>query len=108
MPRYSFPGYYVFLEEAARQIGHPEAGAPAREITPLSALGNRCAQAGVADPAHVPGIMAKAAEFRDQLHAAFKAADLMLSDIEAALALQDEPPQEPKASRPQGPKAKKA
>ena len=49
MPRYSFPGYYVFLEEAARQIGHPEASAPARRITPLSALGNLCAQAGVAD-----------------------------------------------------------
>jgi len=33
---------------------------------------------------HVPGILAKAAEFRDQLALALRAADLMLAEAEAA------------------------
>jgi hypothetical protein len=82
--RYSFPGYTAFLQEAARRIGHPEAEGPARKVATLAALGNLCAQAGDADPEHVPTIMAKAAEFRDQLHAAYQAAELMLEDVSQA------------------------
>jgi hypothetical protein len=84
---YSFPGYTSFLEAAARQIGRPEAEGPARRITTLSALANLCAQASVAEPAHAPAIMAKAEEFRDQLHAALTAADLMLDELKRALGL---------------------
>ena len=100
MPQYSFPGYYVFVEDAAQQIGHPEAEGPARGIAALSALGNLCGQAGTADPAHVAGIMAKAAEFRDQLHIAFLAAELMISDVERALGLKDEPAPGKRVARP--------
>ena len=39
---------------------------------------------------HVPAIMAKAAEFRDQLHVAYEAAELMLLEVDtSALGLQD-------------------
>ena len=100
MPRYSFPGYSVFVREAAMQIGHPEAEAAARGITALAALGNLCAQAGAADPAHAPSIRAKAEEFRDQLHAAFTAAGLMLSDVERALGFHEEGAEEKPAARP--------
>ncbi|MCA1685988.1 MAG: hypothetical protein LC745_08400 [Planctomycetia bacterium] len=100
MPRYSFPGYHAFLEDAAQRIGHPEAEGPARKAAALSALGNLCAQAGTADPEHVPGILAKAGEFRDQLRAASLAADLMLSDVERALGLQEDKAPEKKAARP--------
>jgi len=79
--RHQFPGFPVFLEAAARQIGHPEAAGPARRIEALSAFANLCAQAARADGAHVKGILAKAREFRDQLHAAHRAADLMLDDL---------------------------
>jgi hypothetical protein len=88
----TFPGYAAFLEEAARQIGHPEAEAPARRITTLSALANLCAQASLAEPAHVPSILVKAAEFRDQLHAAYEAAELMLAGVSRARGLIPEPP----------------
>lgn len=103
MPRYSFPGYTAFVEDAARQIGQPGAAAAARKITPLSALANLCAQAGAADPADVPGIMAKAAEFRDQLQTAFLAAELMLADVERALGLKEEPAPDKRAARPAKP-----
>jgi len=81
--RHDFPGFPAFLEAAARQIGHPEAAGPARRIETLSALANLCAQAAHADGAHVEGILAKAREFRDQLHAAHRAADLMLADLDS-------------------------
>jgi hypothetical protein len=83
----SFPGYTSFLEAAARQIGRPDAEGPARRITTLSALANLCAQASVAEAAHAPAIMAKAEEFRDQLHAALAAADLMLDEVTRSLGL---------------------
>jgi hypothetical protein len=83
----SFPGFTSFLEAAARQIGRPEAAGPARRITTLSALANLCAQASVAEPAHAPAIMAKAEEFREQLHAALAAADLMLDEVKRLLGL---------------------
>lgn len=85
MIRYRFPGFYSFLHDAAARIGRPEAEAPARRMTALAALANLCAQAGAAAPEHVPAILAKAEEFRDQLHAAYEAAELMLDHTRAAL-----------------------
>jgi len=83
---YVFPGYPVFLEAAANEIGRPESAALARRIAPLAALANLCAQAALGDPAHAEGILAKAAEFRDQLAIALRAAELMLADVEAGRA----------------------
>ncbi len=100
MPRYSFPGYSVFLAEAAVKLGHPEAEGPARGIAALSALGNLCGQAGIADSTHVQGIMAKAAEFRDQLQTAALAADLMIADMERALGLKEESDEEKRPTKP--------
>ncbi len=81
MTKPPFPGFPAFLEMAAVEIGRPEAAAPARRITTLAALANLCGQASQSDDAHVPSILAKAAEFRDQLHAAYRAAELMLADL---------------------------
>ncbi len=83
MSSYVFPGYPAFLESAAAELGHPESAGPAGRIVPLTALANLCAQASHGDPAHVRGILAKAAEFRDQLAVALRAAELMLADVEA-------------------------
>ena len=83
MPRHHFPGFPAFLDAAAEQIGRPEAAGPARRIEALAALANLCAQAAEADEAHVEGILVKAAEFRDHLHAAHRAAELMLADVQA-------------------------
>jgi hypothetical protein len=80
---YIFPGYPIFLESAAAELGHPESAASASRIVPLTALSNLCAQAAHGDLAHVRGILAKAAEFRDQLAVALRAAELMLADVEA-------------------------
>lgn len=91
MTSYTFPGFRSFLEAAACQIGRPEAEAPARRITTLSALANLCAQATVSERANAPAIMAKAAEFRDQLHAAYAAAELMIAEVNQSLGL-DYPP----------------
>lgn len=85
MSQYKFPGFFVYLHDAAERIGHPEAEAPARKITTLSALANLCAQVDAGAPAHAPAIMAKAKEFRDQLHAAYEAAGLILEDVSRAL-----------------------
>jgi hypothetical protein len=110
---YTFPGYPAFLEAAARQIGHPEAEAPARRITTLSALANLCAQAGTARQEQAPAVMAKAAEFRDQLHAAYRAAELMLTEVNRSLGLDQstptpEPPTPSRATRSPEPKGRKA
>jgi hypothetical protein len=83
LARHPFPGYIAFLDDAARQIGRPGAAAPARRIGTLAALANLCAQAAEADEADVPGILARAREFRDQLRAAYLAADMMLTDAES-------------------------
>src|SRR3954454_20870174 len=109
MSQYRFPGYSVFLQDAARQIGHPEAEDPARKVTILAALGNLCAQAGLAPPTHVPAILAKAEEFRDQLYAAYRAAELMLEDVHKALGPHAERGQGVRKARPsrhQGPEEK--
>ena len=82
MPSYVFPGYPVFLESAAAELGCPESAGPARRIAVLTALANLCAQAAQGKPAHVEGILAKAVEFRDQLATALRAAELMLLDVE--------------------------
>jgi len=87
VPRVPFPGYPAFLESAARQIGRPEAEAPARRIATLSALANLCAQASLGGPEVAPAVLAKAAEFRDQLHAAALAADLMIAEVFDSLGL---------------------
>lgn len=84
MARHHFPGYPAFLDAAAQQIGCPEAARAARGIESLAALANLCAQATEADGGHVEGILAKASEFRDQLHAAYRAAELMIADVRAA------------------------
>ena len=86
MSSYVFSGYPAFLESAAAGLGRPELAAPARRIEPLTALANLCAQAAHGDLVHVEGILAKAAEFRDQLAIAFRAAELMLADVEAGRA----------------------
>lgn len=91
MIRYRFPGFHEFLRDAAIRIGHPEAEAPARSISTLSALANLCAQAGLAEPEDAPMIVEKASEFRDQLHAAYEAAELILARTRSALALPGEP-----------------
>jgi hypothetical protein len=80
---YVFPGYPIFLELAAEELGHPESAGPASRIVALTALANLCAQAAHGNPAHVEAILAKAAEFRDQLATALRAAELMLADVEA-------------------------
>lgn len=101
----SFPGYPEFLHAAALELGCPEAEVPARRIQTLSAVSNLCAQASLADPAHVASILDKAVEFRDQLHAAYRAADLMIDAVRppspaAAPAAPPPPsPRNPKARR---------
>lgn len=84
MSSYVFPGHPAFLESAAAELGHPDSARPAGRIVPLTALANLCAQASHAAPAHARGILTKAAEFRDHLAVALRAAELMLADVEAA------------------------
>jgi hypothetical protein len=79
-----FLGFPRYLDHAAAAIAHPEASIPARRIAPLAAIANLCAQASTADEAHLAGIHAKAAEFRDQLHVAALAANMMLDDVFAS------------------------
>ena len=71
------------LQRTTRSLRLTPAGEAcyAAAVEALAALANLCAQASQADGAHVEGILAKACEFRDQLHAAHEAADLMLADI---------------------------
>jgi len=85
LSRYVFPGHPIFLQAAAQELGRPESADPARRVGPLTALANLCAQAAHAEAGHVAGILAKAAEFRDQLATALRAADLMLLDVQAGL-----------------------
>lgn len=91
MTRHSFPGFPRYLDRAAESIAHPEASIPARRIAPLAALANLCAQASTADDENVAGILAKAAEFRHQLHVAAIAADLMLEDAQGSKPAADDP-----------------
>jgi len=70
------------MELAAAELGRPELAAPARRIAALTELANLCAQASLGEVSHVEGILAKAAEFRDQLAIALRAADLTGSSKE--------------------------
>lgn len=81
MPNHPFLGFPGYLDRAATSIAHPEASVPAKRIAPLAAIANLCAQAATADEAHLGGIRAKAAEFRDQLRVAAVAADMMIDDV---------------------------
>jgi hypothetical protein len=83
-----FNGFPEFLTAAAVEIGHPEAAIAARRSAALSGMAVLCAQAMSADDAHVEGILAKAAEFRDQLHAAYRASERMLSYVREARGLE--------------------
>ncbi len=110
MRPYVFPGYPAFLESAEAELGLPGSAIPARRISAVAALANLCAQAALADPGHVAGILAKAADFRDQLATALRAAELMIADVEAGRTPEPEPepepapgpiaPPDPSASRP--------
>lgn len=73
-----FRGYPEFLEKAAESIGHPEAARPASRLVALGDVANLCAQASLVDPNLVEGILAKASAFRDQLHVAFLASEMMI------------------------------
>lgn len=79
-----FPGPPAYLEAAAAQFDRPESARAAGRLVALTALANLCAQASQADPAHVAAILAKAAEFRDQIAIALRAAEAMLADVGAA------------------------
>jgi hypothetical protein len=82
-----FSGFPKFLETAALQIGRPEAAIPARANSTLSALANLCAQASQSDRNGATAILEKASEFRDQLHAASLAADLMIDEVSRSLGI---------------------
>jgi hypothetical protein len=93
--RYRFPGFFEYLAASSARTGLPDAELPARKNPTLSALANLCAQAGCADPAAAAGIVAKAAEFRDQLLVAYEAAELILEETRKALGLPASTPVEP-------------
>lgn len=111
MTPYVFPGYPAFLEAAAEELGRPESAGPGRRISAIAELANLCAQASLADPGHVAGILAKAAEFRDQLATALRAAELMIADVEAGRKADPSPTPEPgpatTAPRPPSPRPAK-
>lgn len=78
---YTFPGFIPFLEQAAQDLGHPEAAHPARRISALTSLANLCSQVpGTAD-AQASAILAKAEEFRDQILVAYLASERMLQAV---------------------------
>ncbi len=78
-----FPGYPAYLELAAAELGLPGLASPAGRIVPLTALSNLCAQASLVSEPEASVILDKAAEFRDQLAVALRAAELMLVDVGA-------------------------
>ena len=87
MSSFVFPGHPAYVAAAAVQIERPEAARDAGRLGALTSLANLCAQASRAEPGAVAGILAKAAEFRDQLAIALRAADAMLADVAAARAI---------------------
>lgn len=91
MSTYRFPGFTTFLDSAAREIGRPEASAPARRITTLSSLANLCSQVEDADPVAARTILERAAEYRDQLLAAYIAAERMLDEVSTAAGVETRP-----------------
>ena len=94
MSSYVYRGFPIFLESAAAELGLSGSAGAAGRILPLTALSNLCAQAAHGEPAHARDILARAAEFRDHLAVALRAAELMLADVEGALgssSLEDRP-----------------
>ena len=83
MTAYVFPGYPTFLQRAASQLGRPETAFSAGRVAALAALANLCSQATFANAPQAAEILARAATFRDHLHTAALAADLMLAEVEA-------------------------
>lgn len=82
---YTFPGFPVYLHKAAAELGCLEAERPAHRITTFTAMANLCAQVGSVPSRDASAIVAKAMEFRDQLHVAYRAANLMLEDVTNAI-----------------------
>ena len=82
---YKFPGFPGYLHKAAVELDLMEAERPAYRITTFAAMANLCAQVGSVDSKDAPTILAKAIEFRDQLHVASRAADLMLEEVKNAI-----------------------
>ena len=98
---YIFPGFPPFVEAAAAELGRPETVLPERRIAALTDLANLCSQATHAEPVEVAGILDKAAEFRDHLQTALRAADLMLADVRAGCSRSPVP--EPTPMPPEAP-----
>ena len=86
---YVFPGFPGYLHQAAVELGCLEAERPAHRITTFTAMANLCSQvtSGEAKDAH--SILAKAMEFRNQLHVASRAADLMIEEVTQAMTASD-------------------
>ena len=82
---YKFPGFPDYLHRAAVELKCLEAERPAHRITALTAMANLCAQVGSVQAKDAPAIVAKAIEFRDQLHVAYRAANLMLEEVTNAI-----------------------
>jgi hypothetical protein len=98
--KYPFAGFPEYVERAATEIDRPEAARPAYRIATLSAVSNLCAQAADSDVAHVPGILEKAGEFRDQLHVAWRAAELMIAELSSRRGLEADRTSVPERSEP--------
>jgi hypothetical protein len=88
---YHFPGAVHFVERAAADLGRPVLAGAVRHLAALSSLASLCAQAVHAEASQAATILAEAAAFRDQLHAAALAADLILDDVRNGLGLSEEP-----------------
>jgi hypothetical protein len=101
LPSYVFPGFPIFLELAESELDRPGSAGPARRISALTELANLCAQAARSPSAHVEGILAKAAEFRDQISVALRAAELMLDDVETGRRTSTQTRRVPEAGSPQ-------
>ncbi len=81
MKKYRFPGYPIYLDHAADQIGHPEAVSGARRLVSLAVVANLCAQASEVAEEQVEPILEKALEVREELRMALEAVDLMIQDV---------------------------
>jgi hypothetical protein len=84
---YHFVGAVHFVEKAAAEMGRPVLAGAVRRLGALSSLAGLCAQAVHAETSQAVRILAEAAAYRDQLHTAARAADLILDDVRAGLGL---------------------
>ncbi len=81
MAKLHFAGFPDYLDRAAEIVGDHEASRLARGLTALGDVSNLCSQATLADPLAVKDILEKAASFRNQLHIAYLAADMMIEAL---------------------------